>query len=332
VERQISEQPRLAGTLVGLFLCVALLTSVTSVGAQNKFSLSSTNDQFLKPIFTPHDTPPPAFIPPPVTTIPTPTPIPRIPIVPIVPQLHTNNLPPVNPMDLTRQLIVEGEHTPGPVSALQGIKEVSDFPQADRCKEGTDMLLVRSTNESSFSKTTSYSVDFKSGEIVASLRRPSRLGFVTFALGKIALSADSDVMIKESAGVFRIVNFDGRGEKVKIKLADSVGPDQDAKVIALAPGYELVVGDHVLKRSDIRVADGCARRHFKLLENGKIAVCEISTQSVLTSSAVIYGLKHTEVDRERRILGDMSKMAAVLNYVNGADGFAIESPGHLATK
>lgn len=235
-------------------------------------------------------------------------------------------------MDLTRQLQIEGSRVEN-VNALAGIKTLSDFPGDDRCKEGSDSLLVRVTAETVFQKTASYSAKFESGEMLAAARKPTRLAFVDFAYGRIALSPDSDIMIKNVGDVVHIVNFDGRGETVKIKLAESSGSEQNAKVIALAPGYELVVGNRVLKHHDVRIADGCARRHFKMLDNGKIAVCEISTESVLTRSAVVAELKPQEADKERRILADMSKMAAVLNYVNGTNGFKADAaPSTVANK
>jgi hypothetical protein len=217
-------------------------------------------------------------------------------------------------------------------NALAGIKVVDEFPK-DPSRDSMDQVLVRGTEGSKFKKVNSYSVDFEDGEILVSVRRPTSVAFVTFGDRKLALSPDADVMLKRSGDVYRIVNLDGRGENVRIKLNGSEGGSQSAKVIALAPGYELVVSNRVLKHLDIRIADGCARRHFKILEDGKVSVCEIRTESVLHASAVIGALTTVESDKTRRILGDMSKMAAVLNYVNGTEGYTtVPAPHSVANK
>jgi hypothetical protein len=312
--------------ILGVGLALAAFSSGVPAQAQG---LSVTSESFSTSV----SVPPPRFNPP-VIAPPQPpvvsTPPPRMPIIPI-PPTRVGNPVPVNPMDLTRQLQVGAEIGEN-ANALSGIKTVGEFASEDRAREGIDTLVVKFTDDSKFKKLATYAVEFESGEILASLHKPSRLGFVSFPLGKIALSADSDITIKKVGDVFHVVNCTGRNEGVKIKLMQGEVGDQNDKVIALAPGYELIVGPHVLKRSDIRIADGCARRHFKMLDSGKIAVCEISTESMLNASAVVTQLNQKEVNKDGRILGSLSKMAAVLNYVNGTDGFTTEPPNNLAHK
>jgi len=269
--------------------------------------------------FTPPSTPPtPPRSTPPVIVVTHPDPPPpRIP-PPIINLPHDPGTVPVIQGIDTTHLIQAPEASVASPGALAGIKQIADFP-TDVGREGKDFLLVRGADNSRFEKTSSYSVKFLWGEVIASTRHPSRVGLVNFELGDIALSPDADVMLKRDGDVYRIVNFDGRGETVKIKLTGGGADAQDAKVIALAPGYELVASSRTLKHTDIRIADGCARRHFKLLDDGHAAVCEISTESILTSSSLVANL-HKE-DESRKLVGDMSKMAAVLNYVNGTDGY-----------
>jgi hypothetical protein len=270
-------------------------------------------------------TPPPKItVTPPVTVTPpsNPTPPMRPPIIQI-PQ-STPMVAPIQSIDLTHNVTVGPEEITEDAGALGGIKSVNGFP--DEGRDGIDQVFARGTQASKFRKTNSYTVQFDEGEVLVSVRKPTRVGFATFAFGTVALNPDADIMLKRVGDVFHIVNFDGRGETVKIKLNGSSGASQDAKVIALAPGYEVVVGNHVLNHSDIRIADGCARRHFKSLDDGKVVVCEISTESVLTSSSIVATLhRKSSEEMERKVIGDMSKMAAVLNYVNGTEGYQIVS-------
>ncbi len=87
------------------------------------------------------------------------------------------------------------------------------------------------------------------------------------------------------------------------------------KTIQLAPGFEFVAGDRKLGGADLRPKDGIARRHFKFLEGGHLAVSEFSVDSAIKNNDLIADIRqNTTGVKERRILSDMSKMAAVLNY------------------
>jgi hypothetical protein len=73
---------------------------------------------------------------------------------------------------------------------------------------------------------------------------------------------------------------------------------------------------------ELRPRDGIARRFIKVLEQGQLAIAEFSPASAITSSALLVDLKQSVNGvKERRIISDMSKMAAVLNYKMGEGGF-----------
>ena len=139
-----------------------------------------------------------------------------------------------------------------------------------------------------------------------------------------------------------MLNLTGMNESVKMKVhhemvqakvvtsasdsSQSAPAVNQPKPLALAikVGNELIVGDRPLAKADLRPADGIGRRRFCMLESNYLAVNEFSLESVLTTSDMMVDLVQ-KVDglKERRLIGDLSKMAAVLNYLNGA-GYQVE--------
>lgn len=173
------------------------------------------------------------------------------------------------------------------------------------------------------------------------MRRPSRLGLITTPQGVVSVAADSDVIVSYHEGIVRVLNLTGMNESVKMKVHHEMvqakvvtGTDSGQSAPAADPpkplalaikvGNELIVGDRPLVKADLRPADGIGRRRFCLLESNYLAVNEFSLETVLTTSDMMVDLVQ-KVDglKERRLIGDLSKMAAVLNYLNGA-GYQVE--------
>jgi hypothetical protein len=285
--------------------------------AQSASSFSSTLPPPPPPKYTPP--PPPVYNPPPPQTPP-----PHF--IPPPPSGDHQTFSAPFTGDLTTNGIEIGNDDVN-AGAMNGIEQLSDnaFPSADSGGSG-DFFVVRGDGDSVFHKDSPWSATVESGQVMVSMRRPTRLGLISTQLFEVALTGDADVVVIAADKQIRLVNIGGRGEAVKVKFARGRQGNQNANVIALAPGYELVVADHALSRSDVRPADGFARRNFQLFADGKAAVCEISAESVLASSTVIARVAQDNSDKERRVLHDMCKMAAVLNYVNGTQGFASETP------
>jgi hypothetical protein len=273
---------------------------------------TDSNSVFNPPPPPPHHLPTPPMPtppPPPSYTPPTPT---------FTPPMVQTPFMPLNPKDVTDINLVDpsGAESGDALNGLMNSPENS-FPKGS----DNDFLEVRGEPDASFHKDSPYAVTLESGKILASLRHPARAGFVNCQIMTVGLSGDADVLVTRTADSVRLLNISGRGQSVKVKLDAAVVSDTHGNVIALAPGYEFVVCRHKLNRSEIRVADGFARRHFKVLENGQAAICEVSVESVLGGSPIIARMAQDNSDKDRRILHDMSKMAAVLNYVNGTQGF-----------
>lgn len=247
--------------------------------------------------------PPPPVVLPPAVTRP-----------PVVVPTDVTNPQLVSPLPFYPQDI-------GTAWSLNGIQTASSFPRQQDLKGSTEWILVRKEDPTEYTRPTPYTVDFKVGRILVSVKKPSNGAIVTTPNGDVSISANGDVLLEYRDDLLRVANLDGLGESVKIRL-DS-GPFSGSKTqVAIAPGYELVAAGHTLTQKDMRPGDGVGRRHFKTLESGKIAVSEFSVESAMKNLAVIADMSQKTMGvKDRRILGDMSKMAAVLNYMHGTDGY-----------
>ena len=210
--------------------------------------------------------------------------------------------------------------------ALEGVNQIqeSQFPKASALSGSPDGLVVKEKAPNSYKRLSDLVVDVVDGEVLVSVRKPSKTAMVNSRFGSIALSADSDILVVQDSKTVRIMNLTGIGRSVKVQL--NKGPfSADLKTVTIKPGFELVASSDKLSRSDMRPQDGIARRHFKILEAGRMAISEFSLESVMKANDIIANLRQESSGvKERRILGDMSKMAAVLNHRNGTQGFTIE--------
>ncbi len=244
------------------------------------------------------------------------------PVIPHIPPSPFNPKVPVFvPTDVTSpnvQLSVPS------LWALSGIQQIpnSQFPRDDELKGSAEWILVRSRPAAEYDKTSVYSVTLNKGDILVTVKRPSNLAIVTIPYGKVSIASDGDCVVTFNNGILRVQNLDGLGKSV---CAQVQPPGTEMKTIQLAAGFEFVAGDRKLNPPDLRPKDGIARRHFKFLEGGHLAVSEFSVDSAIKNSDLIADIRqNTTGVKERRILSDMSKMAAVLNYTRGESGFLEE--------
>ncbi len=268
---------------------------------------------------------PPAPTPPPVVF--TPPPPPRVPFVPpiMVPTDVTNNIYSGAQSDirLANAQAVAQYHN----QALNGLIPIieNQFPQGTPKQDDPEGIVVKWLPESIFSRPQNNVVVLDSGEILVSIKSPAKHAAILTPFGKIALGANADVLVSYKDGVLRLKNMDGLGTKVMVRLSDGNFAGQKPILVSVAPGYEFIAADHKLTRFDLRPKDGIARRCVKVLEQGQIAISEFSAASAIAGSGVLLDLKQSVSGvKERRVLQDMTKMAAVLNYKLGQSGFTSE--------
>jgi len=211
--------------------------------------------------------------------------------------------------------------------ALNGIQMIADnqFPDANKISQSFDFITVLAKEGAQYTKPNSFTADLTSGDILVSVKSPSKIALVKTPLGSIAIGANGDVMVSYNNGVLRVLNFDGEGKAIKVQLDKGPFAGPADPTVVLACGYELIAGQEKMSRATLRPKDGIARRYQKVLENGHLAVSEFSIESALNSCDMLVDLQQkTNGLKERRILSDMSKMAAVLNYKNGSQGYTVE--------
>ncbi|MBP9094610.1 hypothetical protein KBI23_26560 [bacterium] len=273
---------------------------------------------------------------------------PVMPVLPVLPVHGGRDTVPLIPTDYTNfsmGMFNSSVSMPNlnPATAVQKLS--NPFPSLDQLQQDEEGILVRSLENASFTRPSLASVKLESGSILVSVRRPSRLGVISTPQGDVSVSADSDVIVTYNDGLLRVLNLTGHGEAVKVKvhasnvsskiISSAPEPKLDTKpepshepivsqpvAIAVKVGHEIISSDHALTRADLHPQDGIGRRRFGFVESNVLAVSEFSLESVLTSSDLLVDLSQkTSGIKERRIMGDLSKMAAVLNYMNGQQGF-----------
>lgn len=261
----------------------------------------------FRPVFNPPttSTPPPQAPPPTVIFAPPPSST----VVPLVP-VDVTGVNITNP-EVTDPLLLSD-------TALSGVSRISAFPSKDQVDGDADGIIVKSTEGSEFTKNNCV-ITVSHGSVLVSVRAPSEYALITTPVGDVAVAKGGDAMVRY-ASPLRVFNLNGRGDRVKVKVTSVEGLHQ--KLLSVAPGYELVVGQETLGKTDLRPRDGFVRRYSKVLENGHMAVSEFSVESFMNTSQLIAQMAQKDAaSKEKRILGDMSKMAAVLNQLNGVQGF-----------
>jgi len=266
-----------------------------------------------------HNVQPPVYVPPEVTPPHLP------PILPLPPPTDTKT-PIFVPTDVTNpaqtlgNLSFPGINLPTAMSGLIPLK-INEFPKEEDGKDKGEWVLVRAEQDTRYTRPSPISVELSVGAVLVSVRRPSQTAFVKTELGKVAIMANGDAIIKNSDDVIRVMNIDGLGKSVRIKLEGGPFVGSDTKVVALKPGFELVAGKRLLKRIDLKPKDGIGRRKASVVLKGYAAINQFSVDTLMQSCDLVVAInqKVTGV-KERRILSDMSKMAAVINMMDGAPG------------
>jgi hypothetical protein len=269
----------------------------------------------------PMPTPPPPTTPTPPEHIVIPQPVssPYTPPV-VVPTDVTRNIPNVNLL-----------FNPNGPASLDGLVPTAKFPAVNELGGSTDFILVLPRSASTvWTKISQYAVTLKDGQLLVGVRKPSQIGMIVTENASIALYSNAqgaDALVTTKDGVVRIANLDGIGENVTVQLNGSVFAKLNRRSFSLRPGFELLASVNPLTRKDLRPSDGIGRRQTQLIENRYVAISQFSVESAMKNSDLIASIQQKDTgSKEKRILADMSKMAAVLNQVGGTWGYESSKP------
>jgi hypothetical protein len=169
--------------------------------------------------------------------------------------------------------------------------------------------------------------------MLLSLKGSSNEASVDTPDGLVHLRSEGDVVISYIGSVLRVENISAIGHSCRVQVEKGIMGEKE-QVLALAPGYELVISDRALMSGEIRPADEIARRKFYVFDNGQVAVNEFSVDSIIAASPVISSIYKSDNigKKETKIIGDMLKMAAVMNHIHGPGGYTVAPASGIATK
>jgi hypothetical protein len=236
------------------------------------------------------------------------------------------NTPPVFPKDITNIILPQQVEYGGTLLAI-GVKELNPDEFSEFNETLTEGILVVPGTATDYYKVADGVYKLNSGTLLLSLRGPARFVTIQTNNGSVQLKCEGDAFATYEGGILRIANATARGIACKVLTKTSETP----KLLAVAPGYELVVGRGKLMPNEIRVADGVARRRYHVFEGQQLAVNEISIRSVLLAHPIVMSMLVQTTPEERRSIDDMCKMAEVLDYVHGAGGYKIMPATGIAT-
>lgn len=299
--------------------------SFAAYGQQLQMFIREFDGETSFPEFPPEQ--PVAAAPPPPPP-PPPLPPPPPPALPFVPPPRTFTPPVVVPTDVTRAnnwVYTKDSLGVGPVAPTdpsRGMLVEHQFPKPEDVGGPTDFILVRAADGADFERRTPYAVKLQKGTILVSLRKPSRIGMIDTAIGKVAIYANGDSLLHFEDGTLRVMNIDGMGRSCRISLSGHTFAKLPKKIFSLKPGFEIIASDHHLKAQELRPPDGVSRKQTKFIEGHQLAISQFSVDSLLKGCQLIADMAHQDSGaKERRVIADISKMAAVLNQVEGYQGF-----------
>jgi hypothetical protein len=208
----------------------------------------------------------------------------------------------------------------------KGIKEVPHFAFNGGASNGA---TFHAEEGSKIAQISSNEVKLDEGSVLVSLHGPAAI--VGTANGKVFVKGEGNILTSFYSGVMRVENISARGVACKVQM-DGKAIEGETKVVALAPGYEIVVGDRALANGEIRPADGIARRGQFVFDGNHIAVNEFSVDSIIDSHPIVAAMLNDTTKTDRRCLNEIAKMASVMNFVHGAGGYKPAEGTGIATR
>lgn len=314
------------GVCNGLWSCAA-----NAQGNNQQLKIYSVSREFFSEDH--YSESPVAPAPPPPAPPPAPPPIvqaapPPAPFIPPPPRPFTPGI--VVPSDVTRfpTYTFNWGGAIKPTDPTRGLQHERQFPAPEDCNGDADHILVRAKDaETKYHKLNPYTVKLDEGTVLVAVKRPSKLGLVETVVGKIALYSNGDVLVETKGDLLKIMNLDALGRNCRVNLTAPHFQSWKNHIFDLKPGYELIACSRPLTRAEMRPKDGLMRKQTRLVESDHLAISQFHLETALSRFDLIANLnREASSALEKRVITDMSKMAAVLNAVEGYNGFQMERP------
>lgn len=234
------------------------------------------------------------------------------------------------------------------VSSLSGVQQMAgrSFPSAIEIRGNARGLLLHARKETKYDLLSPVSLWLESGPLLVAVRAPSDLALIATKFGDVCVTAGADALLERGEGTLRITNLSTAHGTVNLVMHDrqwknspwahlekvrelnkkaSKGKkrsdDFESGCLALAPGYELVVGDHSLEISEVKPADSVGRRDIKIIgDSGRFAISELCIDHLIQTHDLVRNLKE-HGERANNILTEINKVGVQFKTKQGEDGF-----------
>ncbi len=235
------------------------------------------------------------------------------------------------------------------VGALSGVQSGSarSFPSAIEIRGNARGLLLHARKDTKYDLLSPVSLWLESGPLLVAVRTPSELALIATKFGDVCVTAGADALLERGEGTLRIANLSNAHGTVNLVMHDRQWKNSpwshieqvkelsrksskskkrseesaESGSLSLAPGYELVVGDHSLEVTEIKPADSVGRRDFKVIgDSGRFVISEICVDNVVQVHDLVRNLKE-HGERANNILSEINRVAGQFKAKQGEEGF-----------
>jgi hypothetical protein len=238
------------------------------------------------------------------------------------------------------------------IGSIQGVQAVSSktFPSAIDIHGSAAGVLLHARKETRYDLLSPLSIWLEEGPLLVSVRRPSDMVLVATKFGDICVTAGGDALVERGEeDTLRIVNLCTNNETVFLNMHDKLWVSSpwghigkvkqlsekkgkkrtyeeiDSGAVSIAPGYELVIGAHMLTLDDVKPPDSVGRREWKTLEGGHFVVAEISIDNLTQLHDLIKNLNN-HGGKAAAVFAEIMKSAGQLKDKQGEAGFEKHVP------
>ncbi len=225
------------------------------------------------------------------------------------------------------------------------------FPSAIDIHGSAAGVLLHARKETRYDLLSPLSIWLEDGSLLVSVRRPSEMVLVATKFGDVVVTAGGDALVvRGEDDDLKIVNLSTTGDTVFLNMHDkfwtaspwghqgkvrdlndkSKGSKKayeeiESGAIAIAPGFELLIGAEAITLDEAKPEDSVGRRDFKVFEGGRFLVAEISIDNLTQLHDLIKGLNN-HGEKAATVFNEIMKNAGVMKSRQGEARFEKNVP------